>query len=1005
MKNWVLLNLIFILFAGCNFEEGADSAAGTLFAGHKEVTDSFTVNAPASGTYVEAGEIVFKLSHPYVLTVTGTPDFTIDIGGVNALASYVSGSGSKNLYFKYIVQANDEDADGISLVSTSINLNGATIDFDNGTAIQAANLDIGPPDLSGVKVDAKAPELSTITGVAGDYYVDEKVAFLANFSEKVYVTGSPLIATDLGDAVYVSGSGTTDLMFQYTVTSADNGGITADSVELNGGSLKDAAGNSVADLASYAYSGAGVSIDGDTPYVKNFIPPADATYIPGDTIEFALQFTETVDVTGTPIVMIDIGGNPREATYASGSGTDTLVFNYSVTPGNEDDNGVDVGNVIDPNGGTIADTGGKSVDFNMAMDTPRTPGALVDAPLPTVTSISLPSVPGDGYFNEGEEIYFTLNFNDEITVTGFPQLEMELNSLSPAITAVDYNSSSGASSLVMRYVVQSGDEDHDGLSLVSPLNLNGGTIKNNNGTNANLDISDAIALIDTSLHKVDALIPIIQSVDYPDDQTYAIGDNIDFVLSFLENVACSNTARLELNIGGSTVYANCIVAAPSTELTFRYTVVNDDLDTDGIQLISNSVEYTGAGDILDLGGNSADPTLPAPIPSLAGVVVDGVRPDITNVTVAAKPGPAPNTYTEGETITATVTFDDNVYIGGAPKVGATFDEAPSAPEFIYQAGDTTTALTFEYNVQAGDEDLNGIVLDNLISLAGGSIQDNNGNNANLDLSATNFGSVYVDSLVPEVALTNPADSSIISLANSSTTFSITGSCNDADASYDIQINGVSAPGQANIDCDGTNLTGTIDTTGVAFPQDNQPFRVAATDLSGNSTNSAENTVFIDTVRPTMTIAILDKNYQYRLGDEMTFTAAFNETVNVAAGTRIQFDTEEGTLYATFAGGDASDTLTYSYTVQDSDYDSDGIIIGSPLQSNGGSITDDVGNEADYTFVVPGTTGVVLNNGAPSFEWYELAFEGPGAIITKDFGANTTDPGDNTSFEFTIKNVG
>ena len=63
-----------------------------------------------------------------------------------------------------------------------------------------------------------------------------------------------------------------------------------------------------------------------------------------DTIEISVVFSEavTVDTTsGTPSHQIGIDPRgPRDADYDSGSGTDTLVFRYTVEAADQDDDGV-----------------------------------------------------------------------------------------------------------------------------------------------------------------------------------------------------------------------------------------------------------------------------------------------------------------------------------------------------------------------------------------------------------------------------------------------------------------------------------------------------------------------------------------------------------------------------------------------------------------------------------------------------------------------------------------
>ena len=62
-------------------------------------------------------------------------------------------------------------------------------------------------------------------------------------------------------------------------------------------------------------------------------PGTDRTYAPGDEIRVTVTFSETVEVTGTPQLSLELGGGQRTATYQGGSGTAALVFTYEVADG------------------------------------------------------------------------------------------------------------------------------------------------------------------------------------------------------------------------------------------------------------------------------------------------------------------------------------------------------------------------------------------------------------------------------------------------------------------------------------------------------------------------------------------------------------------------------------------------------------------------------------------------------------------------------------------------
>ena len=83
-------------------------------------------------------------------------------------------------------------------------------------------------------------------------------------------------------------------------------------------------------------------------------PGSDQTYAAGDEIEVTVTFDETVEVTGTPQLSLELGGGSRTATYGGGSATAALVFEYEVADGESDTDGVGI-EADSLSGGTIED--------------------------------------------------------------------------------------------------------------------------------------------------------------------------------------------------------------------------------------------------------------------------------------------------------------------------------------------------------------------------------------------------------------------------------------------------------------------------------------------------------------------------------------------------------------------------------------------------------------------------------------------------------------------------
>ena len=111
-------------------------------------------------------------------------------------------------------------------------------------------------------------------------------------------------------------------------------------------------------------------------------------------------------------------------------------------------------------------------------------------------------------------------------------------------------------------------------------------------------------------------------------------------------------------------------------------------------------------------------------------------------------------------IPITVNFSEAVTVTGTPTLGLNTAPAENAS---YASGSGTSALVFNYTVQAGDTQA---VLDYLntasLALAGGTIQDAVTNNATLTLPAVNGGNslqnsktLKIDTTAPTVSARSP----------------------------------------------------------------------------------------------------------------------------------------------------------------------------------------------------------------------------------------------------------
>jgi hypothetical protein len=120
--------------------------------------------------------------------------------------------------------------------------------------------------------------------------------------------------------------------------------------------------------------------------------PANATYLPGDALDFTVTYSASAIVTGIPRLPLAIGAANVDATYMSGGGTPTLTFRYVLQPGDADGDGIALGVAISLNGGTIRDAGGNDASTTLS-GVPSTAGILVASPARAFTG---PSATGSG---------------------------------------------------------------------------------------------------------------------------------------------------------------------------------------------------------------------------------------------------------------------------------------------------------------------------------------------------------------------------------------------------------------------------------------------------------------------------------------------------------------------------------------------------------------------------------------------------------------------------------
>ncbi|MFH1361804.1 MAG: Ig-like domain-containing protein, partial [bacterium] len=600
---------------------------------------------------------------------------------------------------------------------------------------------------------------------------------------------------------------------------------------------------------------------------------------------------------------------------------------------------------------------------------------LNDQRAPTVESVS--STKDDGSYGVGVAIPITVTFDETMTVTGMPTMELSFDSGSKW---AQYTAGTGTVTLTFVYTTEAGDNTAD-LDYASnyAINLNGGTIKDAAGNASLLELptmgeagslgANKAIVVDTASPTIDlgvvapdnsSVVLVLNEGVYNTENGSGALDINDFSITFTRNGGSATNATigsLDDCFGGGLAGGESMVDA-----NLSITGTPSGVETVEIKAVADS--------IYDVVGNAMANTQTTNALTLA----DQQSPSVTNVTSTKDNG----AYTINEVIGITVTFDEAVDVvttGGTPAI--TLETGSTDRTATYATGTGTATLTFNYTVQAGDtsSDLD-YTATNALQLTGGTIKDASGNNATLTLSLPlQSGSlsankaIVIDTTAPTTPTNNaPADESSTGDNTPILTWEASTDVGGSGVvSYEVTIG-------ATVATQGATTSYTCD----ALTDATHSWQVRAKDLAGNwSSKSTAFDLTVDTAGPDVTNVTSTKDDgSYAAGTLIPITVTFNESVTVvtSGGTPyIELETGDTDRQASYASGSPGTTLTFNYTVQAGDTSSDLDYTGTgALSVNGGTIKDGVANNANTAFVAPGQANslgankaIVIDTTAPS----------------------------------------
>lgn len=386
---------------------GNISEAGTDTATKETVKPELTllVNAdtgnPINGQILKAGSYALRASFSEPVDLPNIAvNYSDAVGACADIATTLMtlpDGGDKTLY-TFSFEVNDVCDAALGAITIS-----------NATDIPAGNI-INANSANTFTVDTLNPEF-TATSPATDAFIKADFTVGYTLSEDLQ-SGSIVFNSPVVNTYVLNSSELTAGAHIISHTSLDSAGISLSegehTITFNG---IDLAGN------DNSLTNSNITYDITSATVINVISDkADNAYKAGENIEITVQFSELVNATyyyqsagcgywswspcwgesyAYPYITLETGETDRNVNYSSGSGSDTLVFTYTVQPG---DNNLDLDYIsataLGLNGQTIRDLAGNDADLELS--NPGEAGSLgVNKNIIIDTAGPIISVPAD----------------------------------------------------------------------------------------------------------------------------------------------------------------------------------------------------------------------------------------------------------------------------------------------------------------------------------------------------------------------------------------------------------------------------------------------------------------------------------------------------------------------------------------------------------------------------------------------------------------------------------
>lgn len=332
---------------------------------------------------------------------------------------------------------------------------------------------------------------------------------------------------------------------------------------------------------------------------------ATGYYVAGDTIIVSALFDEDVYVDGSPVIALDFGNHQtRQATYLGGSGSDTLIYAYTVQAGDYATSVIASAN-LQLNGGTIKDANENFASLILTSDV-NLNDVVVDAILPDKPHIAALTVKG----------------NTSITILAVPPTVGETAWLAP----------SGTTSFVVGSTMTKLVGDGETASMLTPLSE--GSYKLfiiDAAGNVSLESDHAITVDNTAPSMAIVTLPIegdnvinnIESQHVSLSGTAEANSKLEITFTDRDenNVILytnadadgkwSLTGINEVNLsefldGTINIYIKVIDTAGNESIEAEVTVIKDSVSPSNQDLILTHSKYAQGGTIIELDSASSD---------------------------------------------------------------------------------------------------------------------------------------------------------------------------------------------------------------------------------------------------------------------------------------------------------------------------------------------------------------------------------------------------------------